>query len=249
MSGFNKHHFTESGTWTAPEGIDTIQVIGCGGGGGGEGGSQDNGCGGNGGGGATASTVILTVVPGESYDITIGEGGAKGDGGVYQTSNSSPGTQGGDTVFDELYRWYGAAGGNGGVDSAISIFAPTNQNFSVDVLVRSISSGGSGGPTPSNGSYSYNGNDVGGAAGDNTYGGAGGGGGCSNSNVPGVGVGGDSSASGDGIDGTSSAPNSGHGGGGGSSRYGVGTDGYPEPGITKGGNGGDGGSGFITIIW
>ena len=70
--------FTEPGThtWTAPEGVTAVAAIAIGGGGGGSGGAQD---GGEqrlaGGGGGLGWNNNITVVPGQSYTVVVGEGG------------------------------------------------------------------------------------------------------------------------------------------------------------------------------
>lgn len=80
--------FTSSGTWTAPSGCNTAEIIlvGAGGGGGGGGASGSNasgpqfyragGSGGGGGGGGEFVRRFISVTPGTTYPITIGSGGA-----------------------------------------------------------------------------------------------------------------------------------------------------------------------------
>jgi len=80
--------FTSSATWLCPAGVTSIQVEAWGaGGGGGGGGTGNKDGGGGGGGGAYIANNAVSVTPGVTYTITIGNGGA---GGVTNT-NGSPG--------------------------------------------------------------------------------------------------------------------------------------------------------------
>jgi len=79
--------FTASGTWTAPAGVTSIDYLAVAGGGSGGGGP---GGGGGGAGGYVAGTG-LTVVPGTTYSITVGAGGA-------QVAYSTYGNYGSNTV-------------------------------------------------------------------------------------------------------------------------------------------------------
>jgi len=70
--------FTEPGThtWTAPQGVTAVAALAIGGGGGGSGGAMD---GGEqrlaGGGGGLGWNNNITVVPGQTYTVVVGEGG------------------------------------------------------------------------------------------------------------------------------------------------------------------------------
>lgn len=95
--------FTASGTWTAPAGVTSAQVILVGGGGGGGGGSQNV----AGGGGAGGQVIVrnLTVVPGTTYSVTIGAGGQGGQGainGAADVTNTLPGGNGSATIFGNI---------------------------------------------------------------------------------------------------------------------------------------------------
>lgn len=105
--GHGDQIFTSSGTFTAPAGVTKVYVSLVGGGGGGAGTADPTGSGspGGGGGGAILNRPY-TVVPGNSYTVTIGAGGTGGTGGA--------GTDGGDTSFDTLT----APGGKKGTASA-----------------------------------------------------------------------------------------------------------------------------------
>lgn len=99
---------TASRTWVAPSNIvgNKVTVICVGGGGGGAYGK------GGGGGSGYITKKDVTVVPGQSYTITIGAGGSRGT-----SSSSRNGGNGGTTSFGSLVSangGYGANGGNGG---------------------------------------------------------------------------------------------------------------------------------------
>ena len=86
--------FTASGTWTCPAGVTSVKVEAYGaGGGGGRGGAANKNGGGGGGGGAYTVNNSVTVVPGNVYNITVGNGGAGGLTGI----NSENGFDGGNT--------------------------------------------------------------------------------------------------------------------------------------------------------
>jgi MSHA biogenesis protein MshQ len=70
--------FNASGSWTVPAGVTSVTVEAWGGGGGGA--SNGNQGGGGGGGGAYAGATV-PVVPGTTYGITVGLGGASGVAG------------------------------------------------------------------------------------------------------------------------------------------------------------------------
>lgn len=115
--------FTSNTTWTAPPGVTQITVRAWGGGGGSSN-AGNNGKGG-GGGGAFASAII-TVVPGNTYNITVGQGG-------------NTDVAGGNTFFDDGSLLL-ARGGNPG----------SNQNGgsggqAAQSVGTSVFSGGNGG--------------------------------------------------------------------------------------------------------
>lgn len=115
--------FNSSQTWTVPSGVSVIKVELWGGAGGGGGAgvysySLNNG--GDGGSGGYSQTV-LNVVPGQQYNIVIGQGGSAGSNAMgYSlgfTYGDNDGGDGGDTWFDS----YKAAGGTGGIRGGYSI--------------------------------------------------------------------------------------------------------------------------------
>jgi len=103
-------------TWVAPAGVTEIEYLVVAGGAGG-GGNR-----GGGGGAGGFRTGFLTVVPGNSYTVTVGRGGA---GGV----NNTYGQNGANSVFDTI----ASVGGGGGAYNQIS--APAHNG----------AAGGSGG--------------------------------------------------------------------------------------------------------
>lgn len=73
--------FTASGTFVAPTGVTTILLTMCGGGGGGQAGTAGGSLGGDAGGGAGAIVNWpYTVIPGNSYTVTVGAAGVGGTG-------------------------------------------------------------------------------------------------------------------------------------------------------------------------
>ena len=99
----NEATFTASGTWTAPAGVTSAQIILVGAGGGGGGGSQNV----AGGGGAGGQVIVrnLTVVPGTTYNVTIGAGGQGGQGAINAAAdvvNTLPGGNGSATIFGNI---------------------------------------------------------------------------------------------------------------------------------------------------
>jgi hypothetical protein len=108
--------FTASGTWTAPAGVYSVNVLGVGGGGAG-GNAQFTGLGtsnsvkasGGGGGGGGVFDGIVPVVPGTSYTVTIGSSG------ISAAAITAGGGSGGNTSFGSLIT---CPGGQGGVSQA-----------------------------------------------------------------------------------------------------------------------------------
>lgn len=113
--------FTASGSWTAPAGVYSIRALAVGGGGGG-GASRGNQASsahiGGGGGGGGVIDELFPVVPGTTYTVTIGTGGAG-------ANTSAAGSNGTDTTFGSLFT---APGGQGGVSYLLGTgYAPTTN--------------------------------------------------------------------------------------------------------------------------
>jgi hypothetical protein len=114
--------FTASGSWTAPAGVFSIQALAVGGGGGGGASKSTNSAtsetGGGGGGGGVVDGMF-PVVPGTTYTVTIGTGGAGAN------TTTAAGSNGTDTTFGSLFT---APGGQGGVtDSNGTRVSPTSN--------------------------------------------------------------------------------------------------------------------------
>lgn len=105
--------YTTAGTysWVAPAGVTSISVVVVGGGGGGETNYENDG----GGGGALAWVNNRTVVPGNSYSVTVGAGGARGTYGVrpIPQSDTGAGYPGGTSSMSSLGVTVEATGGGG----------------------------------------------------------------------------------------------------------------------------------------
>lgn len=101
------HTFTGSGTFVAPVGVTSVEVLVVAGGGGGGSGSTLGHGGGGGAGGVIAQTVAVT--PGANATVTVGGGGGGGTAGARGTSGSN-------SVFvgDATVTATGGGGGGGG---------------------------------------------------------------------------------------------------------------------------------------
>jgi hypothetical protein len=105
--------FTTVGTttWTAPVGTASVEYLVVGGGGGG-GGGYDNG-GGGGGGGGMVLTGTLSITPGQTYSITVGNGGLASTNNYPSPPSETEGGTGGNSIFASIT----ALGGRGGKGS------------------------------------------------------------------------------------------------------------------------------------
>src|SRR5690606_5163207 len=122
--------FTSSGTWTVPAGVTQITVEAWGAGGGG-GDRTSNGYAGGGGGGAYSRSSI-PVIPGQTYSLSIGEGG---------TSE----VDGGNTIFGSSIVV--AAGGKSGKNNNASGVSGGLDSESVGDICFSGGNGAAGGNT------------------------------------------------------------------------------------------------------
>jgi hypothetical protein len=220
-------------TWTVPAGITSIQISMLGAGG--AGGRALTGSTAFGGGGGFV-TGTLTVVPGDTLTIIVGQGGINDNvanvrsnnyrfgGGASGAGNSSYGT----------YAW-GSGGGRSAIRSSNTFYAST-----VDILTAGAGGGGGWEPSSSRGAGGAGGGLTGGDGGGNsageegkggtqTAGGAGGGGG--EPGTPGIAFAG-------GFAELNSAGNSEAGGGGG---------GYWGGGGAANNSGGGGGSSYLGV--
>jgi Secretion system C-terminal sorting domain len=147
--------FTSSGTWLCPAGV-TLVTVECLGGGGGGGGADAAGStsfkgGGGGGGGAYVKKASIIVVPGTTYTITVGAGGASESPGgksefsggavtAVTASGGTPGTRGSST------RNAGVGGVLGGVYAyTLTAGGSAYSNASPNVTTTSVTGGGGSG--------------------------------------------------------------------------------------------------------
>lgn len=185
--------FTTSGTWICPRGVNSIQVEAIGGGAGGRtSGSTNGNVGGGGGGGAYAKRINVPVVPGTSYTITVGDGGAASTAGSLSTATfglvvirAAGGSVGAASATNTAVA--GGLGGTvlGSLGDIGSVFAGGNGGSGWGA--GSAGSGGGGGSAAGSGGTANNGGNATGtnapgAGGGVTanYGGAGGAGGNNN---------------------------------------------------------------------
>jgi hypothetical protein len=230
-------------TWTAPAGVNAVQVLAVGGGGAG-GGTDGNAAGGGGGGGQVVNKLV-TVASGTVYPITVGWGGQAG------TASSSIGGSGQTTAFGTLLTALGggggggagAAGGNaggngGGANGNATIGCGAGGGGGAGGVGGSAHTVGTGAAVPGApvGGGSWGGDagssaSRGGVGGPGLYGYGGGGGGGSTTASTGAGSG----ANGGGRAGFPGNVNSGGGGGGGTGTV-----------ATLGRNGG---SGYVCLTW
>ncbi len=222
INSFGQSVYSTSGTysWTCPAGITSVDVE-CWGGGGSGGGVNISGAravGGGGSGGAYCKATI-TVVPGNSYTVTVGAGGTAGTGN---------GNSGGVSWFNTAatIKAVGGAGGSGGTSG--TPIGPGAASVTTGNIGGTINYYGGAGGTGPNTSTS------------------GGGGGSANTTVNGTAASGATAGNGSATGGaglTASGPgnigaNPGSGGGGARVGSGGGTN-----------NGGIGGVGCVTITY
>jgi len=251
--------FTEPGshTWTAPEGVTAVAAVAIGGGGGGTGGAVDGGeAMSGGGGGGLGWNNNITVVPGQTYNLVVGEGGAgsatrrrdanngkdswfidsdtvRGSGGKALGGGfAGDGGQGGSGPGS-----FGGGGGAGGYSEDLGGGGGTGGS----ATVTGGGAGGGGTGVFGNGDTGSDGEDVSTIDGAVINGGGGGSGGTAGENVTAATKVSDGSRP-EGF--RYSEPvgggNGGLFGGGGGSVY------HPD---TRSGNGGAGGTGAVRIIW
>lgn len=170
-------------TWTAPAGVTSINVQLWGGGGGGAATGVANGSGGGGGGAFTNSTI--SVVPGTTYTLQVGAGGAKGTGCAAPTDGAD-GTKSWFNDSTTLFANPGTGGkaplaapGIGGIGGAASVGAGITSYSGGDgsvggaSIVLSPGGGGGGGSSAGTSANGVNG-DPAVAAAAQTLGGGGG---------------------------------------------------------------------------
>lgn len=197
-------------SWTAPVGVIEIDSVECWGGGGGAGGGYTGAnAGGGGGGGAYASNNNITVSPGTSYSLYVGNFGAGGSG----SANGSNGTASwfNNGTANVCLADFGVRGirgrnsGTGGAGGAIANSTGSLRYQGGAGATRSSATGGGGGSSAGTGANGANGAVPAGGtapAGGGSGGNGGGAGVAGNNGVqPGGGGGGGGNASADGGDG------------------------------------------------
>jgi hypothetical protein len=181
--------FTTAGTysWIAPSGVTSVSVICVGGGGGGtNGGGTGSAYGRGGGGGELRYKNNITVIPGTSYAVVVGDVGI---GGAASITSGTPvknnGTSGGSSTFNSTT--VRANGGTGGTST--TTYAPGGSGGTGDAGGNGGAggtsngfggggAGGAGGYSAAGGAAGYNGSTNNGTS---ATGGGGGGGGAANS--------------------------------------------------------------------
>jgi hypothetical protein len=130
-----------TGIWVVPAGVTKIKLILIGGGGGGAGSNAQNSVGEPGGGGGATTISYKAVTPGQTLNVTIGQGGLGGAAGI---NNGASGTE---TKVTSPNWSVSAAPGSGAVSSA----NPGGSNGALGGLASSSlgdfkMNGGQGGP-------------------------------------------------------------------------------------------------------
>ena len=233
---------SSSTSWTAPEGITSVDYLVVGGGGGGGSsvtGATATGYNAGGGGGAGGMlTGTLTVVPGTAYTITVGDGGTAG--------SASSGGDGDNSVFASITSTGGGGGGRGG-SAGRSGGSGGGGGSNTSGASGTAGQGNSGGTSPNWGAGGGGGKSAAGQDGDdptNSHGGDGGAGTASSisgSSVTYAGGGGGGGTAGD----NNSDGGAGGGGTGGSYNH---TDATAGTANTGGGGGGAGGVDASTAL-
>ena len=258
QSGDVAYVTTGTYSWTAPAGVTSVSVVAVGGGGGG-GYTWSSG---GGGGGGLGWKNNISVTPGQSYTVVVGQGGQS-----TSNANNNSSNLGGNSYFISLATVAGYGGGRGG-PSSNAASGGYGGGWTGD-------GGGRGGDGAWDGSWNYGGAGAGGYAGNgaNTYGGSssgnnapaggGGAGGGWYSSTYGVPAGGGVGIYGQGASGVARGQYYG-GGGGSNGQNGRGGEGSGESGYQTinggafgGGGGGSGtsygggwgGGGAVRIIW
>lgn len=134
--------YTSNANWICPAGVTSVTVH-CIGGGGGGGGSNDNSVdksGGGGGAGGSYATKIVTVVPGNTYPVNVGIGGAGG--------NNGDGGDGGASWFSTSGTVYAQGGFGGGEPNHGTAYGGTGSiASSIGTTTNKGGDGGNGSTT------------------------------------------------------------------------------------------------------
>lgn len=151
--------FNASGTWVCPAGVVKVWVTAIGGGGGGGTQSGSNGttntvCGGGGGSGDMCFLKELTVVPGTSYTVTIGSGGAAEASGTATSFGALLTLAGGGGTASGTAGVGGGSKGSSGAPGCFGVNSSTIGGSGIfggaratAASVANTGAGGGGGPT------------------------------------------------------------------------------------------------------
>uniref|UniRef100_A0A6C0AQV7 Fibronectin type-III domain-containing protein n=1 Tax=viral metagenome TaxID=1070528 RepID=A0A6C0AQV7_9ZZZZ len=223
--------FFSATTWIAPSGTTSVEYLIVGGGGGG-GGGYDNAGGGGGGAGLVLTASSYIVTPAQQYSITVGTGGAGGQGrsSTVPPAINTSGSSGLPSSFGSII----AAGGVGGYSSRRNNGVVGTQASS---SLGTGGGGGGGGDSGAGGGAGGGGNGSAGSAGSRGTGGAGGTGTSKTTSGHAVtyGAGGSGGSNTTTTNGTSGAAFTGNGGGAISA-----TSSQPNPSTLTAGTGGSG---------
>lgn len=173
--------YVSNDNFTAPNNVTKVYLSGCGGGGGGGASGGEASATAGGGGGASGRWIInypYTVVPGNTYSISIGLGGNGGTG-----VNNAPGNAGSNgtaTVFDSTVSMAGGLSGSGGTGTTAGASGGSEYNGTNIGVSSPGDSGKVTNPGASGGATPWGAGGVGGTNGagstPSVYGGGGGGG-------------------------------------------------------------------------
>lgn len=128
----------ETTSWVAPTNIYVVTYLVVGGGGG-SGGGFDTGAGAGGGGGMVL-TGTLNITPGQTYTVSVGDGGIAGVS-IRSPVSETPGDPGGNSVFASIT----ALGGGGGFASRQPAGSVNGNGGAAAINPTTASRGGNGG--------------------------------------------------------------------------------------------------------
>jgi hypothetical protein len=126
--------YTNTGSWICPAGVTSITVE-CWGGGGAGGGATGNPAAGGGGAGGSYALKVITVVPGNTYTVTIGAAGV---------GSTGAGGAGGDTWFNTTATIIAKGGAGGAVATVNSTNGAGGTGSSVGCIGDLVYAGGNG---------------------------------------------------------------------------------------------------------
>lgn len=169
---FGQEEYTSAGTyqWVCPETVTSVSVICIGAGGGGDAGSDLIGVGGGGGGGALAYRNSIPVVPGNTYEIIVGQGGL-GQSTVNNVTEQNA-LAGGDSSAFSCVAGGGSAGDRSSSNTSVILRAQFASGGLGSGIYDGYRQGGAGGNIDTT-SIGFRGPGGGGAGGYTGNGGAG----------------------------------------------------------------------------